>query len=85
MKAIGVQPCILCCLDRRFANAEAVTRDYEIQRLVCPSCESVIRLVQKRAATQPLREHLAPGALRNALDASSYRLHLNRKDGFPDQ
>lgn len=51
MKAIGVQPCILCCLDRQFAGAEAVTKHYEIQRLVCPGCDSVIRLVQKRAAT----------------------------------
>jgi len=51
MRQIGVQPCILCCLARQFVSAEAVTRDYEIQCLVCPGCESVIRLVQKRGAT----------------------------------
>jgi len=49
MKSVVLQPCILCCLDRKFAGAEPVTRQYEIQRLVCPGCDSVVRLVQKRA------------------------------------
>jgi hypothetical protein len=65
MKAMGLQPCIVCCLDRQFAGAEAVTRRYEIQSLVCPGCDSVIRLVQKRAAathrsSSPRRPICAP-------------------------
>jgi hypothetical protein len=62
MKPIGLQPCILCCLDREFAGAEAVTRHYEIQRLVCPGCDSVIRLVQKRGTNASTVRHLRSGS-----------------------
>ena len=49
MGAIYLQPCIVCCLNRRVVRTEPVARQYEIQSLECPSCKSVVRLVQSRA------------------------------------
>ena len=43
------QRCIMCCLNRRLIGTEPVTKQYEIQSLECPSCRSVVRLVQRRA------------------------------------
>ena len=47
MGLTGIQPCILCTSKRRFISAEAVTKNYEIQILECPECESQVRLVQR--------------------------------------
>jgi hypothetical protein len=43
------QCCIICCLNRRLIGTEPVTKQYDIQSLECPSCRSVVRLVQRRA------------------------------------
>ncbi len=58
---IGLQPCIMCCVNRRFIGAEPVVRYYEIQFLECPSCRSVVRLVQKRSATNKLPRRASAG------------------------
>ena len=67
MAGIGLQPCIMCCLNRRLVGAEPVAKIYEIQTLECPECESVVRLVQRRTGRAklsgcnvPVRRSAAP-------------------------
>lgn len=55
MGAIYLQPCIVCSLNRRVVRTEPVATRYEIQSLECPSCKSVVRLVQIRATPNRVR------------------------------
>jgi hypothetical protein len=48
LQPYSCQPCIVCCLGRRLIGVEPLTRDYELQILQCPECESVVRLVQRQ-------------------------------------
>ena len=54
MAGISLQSCIICCLGRRLIGVEPLTRDYELQILECPECESVVRLVQRQVGRTKL-------------------------------
>ncbi len=53
------QRCILCCLNRRLVGVEPVAIYYQIQSLECPSCRSVVRLVQRRVRPTKKSRHRA--------------------------
>jgi hypothetical protein len=52
------QPCFFCQLNRRLVSAQSLTREYELHTLECPSCKSLVRLVQKRSRANDPRHGL---------------------------
>jgi hypothetical protein len=48
MRTFGFQPCILCSLERQLIGAEPAVKNYQIQSLQCPECQSIVRLMHKR-------------------------------------
>ncbi len=48
------QPCIVCSVLRQVVERESAPKEYEIASLECPSCRTIVRLVQKRAGAPKL-------------------------------
>ena len=53
MKHVGLQSCIMCCLDRRLISSEPLVKNYDMLFLQCTDCKSVVRLVYRQRFAEP--------------------------------
>lgn len=50
------QICVVCRVVRELVSAEPVSKGYELRRLVCPNCRTVLRFVDKRPKRVPVTD-----------------------------